>query len=511
MTVRRLPSLILAVTGGLTVIGLALLAVTLSIPLPAEDFGFRGFTGLFAITFSTVGWVIARHQPGNALGWLFGVVGLIGAVMVFCQGYAVYGVLAHPGSLPMVVWAAWLYSWIWVPFATIVGVNTLLLFPDGHMPGPRWRFVAWLGWLLGAMVSAALMTAPGPLQNFTALQNPAGVGPDIDPTLQASILGAFGLAIGASAFSLVLRFGRSTGILRQQLKWIAYIGVLLAIAIVPSSASTGTAGPVAKLAQLVLILGLAAVPVAVGVAVMRYRLYDIDLLINRTVVYGSVTVALAALVAVANIGLQRLLESVTGQHSDLVTGGLVVGAALSFGPMRRSVRPMVDRLLPRRALLTLLFIDIVGSTQAIVELGDARWQALLTRFRAAVRQELGRHGGREVNTAGDAFFATFDRPAAGLRCAWALRQAVRALGLETRTGLHVGECEMRGEEVTGLAVHTAARVMSAAGDGEILISEPMRAGLIGTALTLEDRGIHVLKGVPGEWPLYAVETLPAAG
>ncbi|MDP9250742.1 MAG: hypothetical protein M3O78_05185, partial [Chloroflexota bacterium] len=434
LTVRSLPSIVLALTGGLTLLGLALLAVTLSVPLSAEDFGFRGFTALFAITFSTVGWVIARRQPGNALGWLFAIVGLLGAVMVFCQGYAIYGVLAHPGSLPWVVWAAWLYGWLWVPSVTITGVHTLLLFPDGHLPAPRWRVVAWLGALLGAFGSAGVALTSGPLPNFTALQNPAAVGPHVDIALQVTVIAGLGLVIAASAFSLVLRFRRSTGIERQQLKWIAYIGALAALSIIPSSVSAGAAAPIAKLAQIVLILAFAAVPVAVGVAVLRYRLYDIDLLINRTVVYGSVTAALAALFAVVNIGLQRLLESLTGQHSDLLTGGLVVGAALSFGPMRRSVRPVVDRLLPRRQMLTLLFTDIVGSTEAIVELGDERWQALLTRFRAAVRQELGRYGGREVNTAGDAFFATFNRPASGLRCAWAIRRGVKGLGLETRTG-----------------------------------------------------------------------------
>jgi class 3 adenylate cyclase len=511
LMVRLLPSIFLTLSGALTVLGLALLAVTLSVPATAADFGFRGFPALFAITFSAVGWVIARRQPGNALGWLFAVVGLLAAVMVFCYGYALYGVMAHPGSLPLGVWAAWLYAWIWVPFATIVGVHTLLLFPDGHLLAPRWGVAAWLGALGAAGVSAAIALAPGPLANITAIQNPAGVGPAIDPGLQAAIFGAFSLVIAASAFSLVLRFRRSTGIERQQLKWIAYIGVLLAISVLPSSVTSYAGGPIAKVAQLLLILALAGIPVAVGVAVLRYRLYDIDLLINRTVVYGFVTAALAATFAIANIALQRLLKSVTGQQSDLLTGALVVGAALGFGPMRRAVRPVVDRLLPRRAMLTLLFTDIVGSTQAIVELGDERWQALLARFRAAVRQELARHGGREVNTAGDAFFVTFDRPAAGLRCAWAIRSAVQALGLETRIGLHLGECEMRGEEVTGLAVHTAARVMSAAGEGEILISEPMRAGLTGTDLTVDDRGVHQLKGVPGEWSLYAVETLRAAG
>src|SRR5439155_11640218 len=170
---------------------------------------------------------------------------------------------------------------------------------------------------------------------------------------------------------------------------------------------------------------------------------------NRTLVYGLVAAALAGLFVVINLGLQQLAVGVTGQRSDLVTGGLIAAAAFSFGPLQRRVRPIIDRLLPSRSLLALLFTDIVGSTEAIVELGDEQWRSLLARYRAAVRQELSHHSGREVNTAGDAFFATFERPAAALQCAWATREAVRRLGLETRTGLHLGECEMRGEEVTG--------------------------------------------------------------
>jgi class 3 adenylate cyclase len=511
MSARRLPSVILGLSGAFTVVGLGLIGVTLSVPQSALDWGFRGFPALFALTFSTVGWVIARRQPGNALGWLFGSVGLLSAAAVFCQGYAFFGAIAHPGSLPLAVWAAWLYSWTWIPTITLAGVHALLVFPDGHFPGPGWRVVAWLGAAIAAVVSAGIALTPGPLQNFAALQNPIGVGPTIDPAIQAAGIGALGATMAAAAFSLVLRFRSSTGMARQQLKWIAFAAVLVAVSLAPSGLYSNSTGIIAKLAQLLVIVAFASVPVAVGIAVLRYRLYDIDLLINRTAVYGSVTVVLAALFAGANIGVQRLLESVTGQSSDLVTAGLAVTAALSFAPLRRAVRPIVDRLLPSRALLTLLFVDIVGSTQAIVELGDARWQALLARFRTVVRQELGRHDGREVNTAGDAFFATFDRPVAGLHCAWAIRGAVRALGLETRTGMHLGECEMRGDEVTGLAVHTAARVMSAAREGEILISGPLRAALADTDLTLEDRGVHSLKGVPGEWALYAVEGFAAAG
>jgi class 3 adenylate cyclase len=126
-----------------------------------------------------------------------------------------------------------------------------------------------------------------------------------------------------------------------------------------------------------------------------------------------------------------------------------------------------------------------------------------------VRRELARYDGHEVDAAGDGFFATFDRPAAGLMCAWAIRAAADALDLRTRTGLHVGECEMRGEKVSGLAVHTAARVMAAANDGEILISSAVREAAPGIVPQVADRGRHELKGVPGEWQLLALETAPA--
>jgi class 3 adenylate cyclase len=122
-----------------------------------------------------------------------------------------------------------------------------------------------------------------------------------------------------------------------------------------------------------------------------------------------------------------------------------------------------------------------------------------------VRADLARHGGHEVNTAGDAFFATFTRPLNGLLAARAIRSSVRELGLETRTGLHVGEVEMRGEQVSGLAVHTAARVMAAAGAGEIFVADAMRGALAAADFDLHDRGSHALKGVPGEWQLYALE------
>jgi len=140
-----------------------------------------------------------------------------------------------------------------------------------------------------------------------------------------------------------------------------------------------------------------------------------------------------------------------------------------------------------------------------VDIGDERWRAVLDRYRVAVRHELSRFRGHEVNAADDAFFATFDRAAAAVGCARAIRTAVNALGLKVRTGLHVGDVEMRGEQVSGLAVYAAARVMAAAGEDQILVSGDL-ADVLPGAVPLHDAGRHALKGVPGEWQLFAVQS-----
>jgi class 3 adenylate cyclase len=211
-------------------------------------------------------------------------------------------------------------------------------------------------------------------------------------------------------------------------------------------------------------------------------------------------VLLVAFVA-ANVLAQALLQSWTGQRSDLVAGVLGLGAGLAFAPVRRWLRPFVDRALPARSRLTLLFTDIVESTQAIVDLGDERWREVLDRYRSVVRQLLSRYRGREVNTAGDAFFAVFDRPGNAVRCAASMREAVGKLGLRVRTGLHVGDVEMRGEQVTGLAVHAAARIMGLAGAGEIVVSQDL-AAVLQPETELRDAGMHELRSVPGNWQLY---------
>jgi pimeloyl-ACP methyl ester carboxylesterase len=157
-----------------------------------------------------------------------------------------------------------------------------------------------------------------------------------------------------------------------------------------------------------------------------------------------------------------------------------------------------------RVLATMLFVDIVGSTQLAAEVGDHRWRELLEDHRAAVRRELDRYRGREVDTAGDGFFATFDGPARAIRCAIGIREASGAIGLSVRAGLHTGEIEVVGGQASGIAVHIGARIGAVAEPGEILVSGTVRDLVAGSGIEFESRGIRELKGVPGEWPLFAV-------
>jgi class 3 adenylate cyclase len=166
-------------------------------------------------------------------------------------------------------------------------------------------------------------------------------------------------------------------------------------------------------------------------------------------------------------------------------------------------RPVHD---PDRVLATVLFTDIVGSTRRAHDLGDRRWRELLEQHHVVVRRALERFQGREVDTAGDGFLATFDGPARAIRCARAIADGLRDVGLEVRAGLHTGECELLGDKVAGVAVHTGARVSSMAQPGEVLVSSTVKDLVAGSGIQFEERGTHVLKGVPGEWRLYAVSS-----
>jgi class 3 adenylate cyclase len=159
---------------------------------------------------------------------------------------------------------------------------------------------------------------------------------------------------------------------------------------------------------------------------------------------------------------------------------------------------------PDRMLATVMFTDIVDSTRRAAELGDSGWRDLLQRHDGLVRRALERHRGREVKRTGDGFLATFDGPARGIHCAASIAEGVRSLGIDVRAGLHTGECEVMNGDVGGLAVHIGARVMACAEAGEVLVSSTVKDLVVGSGIDFQDRGSRELKGVPGQWRLFAV-------
>jgi class 3 adenylate cyclase len=163
-----------------------------------------------------------------------------------------------------------------------------------------------------------------------------------------------------------------------------------------------------------------------------------------------------------------------------------------------------------RVLTTVLFTDIVGSTERLVALGDRHWREILVQHRVLVRRELAHYGGHEVEIVGDSFFATFDSPASAVRCACAIREAVKALGIEMRIGVHAGEVEHEGEDLIGITLHIGSRVAGMADPGEVLVSSTVRDLVAGSGITFTDRGTHILRGIPGEWWLFTPD-VPEAG
>jgi class 3 adenylate cyclase len=499
---QQVPRLLLALALTLLFLG------SIGLTLIAGDW----MTLLFFGSYALAGSLLVVRRPRNPIGWLLVTIGWV--LGVSSLSIPAPAAELKAGSAPF---GAELLAWSTVSF-TAIGATALpvlaFVFPSGRLPSGRWRLAIGAAVLVALAFGVAYTFAPtmgvtpDRASEGITVPNPFAILPDLAlwqflPPFVFLFLYIL-LLLAAGAVAMVVRYRRATGVERLQLRWVVAALGFVAVATVGGLFAFDTLGNVAFVPATI---AFPAVPAAITVAVLRHRLYEIDLLVNRTLVYGTAAALVAAAFAAVNIGAQRLVEAVTQQRSDLVTGALVVVAALAFGPTLRLVRPVADRLLPRRAMLTLLFTDIVESTRKAVELGDEAWRELLSRYRSMVRRELAHTGGHEVDTAGDGFFATFDRPDAGLNCAWQVRAGAGGLGLDTRTGLHVGECETRGEKVTGVAVHVAARVMSLAGPGEILMSDALREAIRTSELSLHDRGQHQLKGVPGEWQLYSVQEL----
>jgi class 3 adenylate cyclase len=204
-----------------------------------------------------------------------------------------------------------------------------------------------------------------------------------------------------------------------------------------------------------------------------------------------------------------LAEHIDGARHVAVPGDDMLFFAGDTGPILDAIEEFLTGRLPtpetNRVLSTVIFTDVVESTAHAARLGDYKWRQVLGDHEAIVRQELDRFRGEEIKTTGDGFLATFDGPARAVRCACAIRDALKALGLETRVGVHTGEIEVHGKDIAGIAVHVAQRVQSAAAPGEVLVSETVPRLVFGSEIEFEDRGEHELKGVPGSWRLFAVK------
>ena len=310
------------------------------------------------MAFPLVGALIASKRPQNAVGWLCLAVGLLWTLIGMLDYYSYYGA-ATPGSVPFPVVMAGMSDWMWVPAIGLLGTYVLLLFPDGRLPSRRWRPLAWLSGAVIMLLSVGVMLAPGRLANLAGVRKPFGIeGADWLVAGAYAVLPLLPLCMLASALSLVLRYRRSGGEERQQIKWIAFaasvVVVLYAIAMIASfvfpAESWTTAGSVwwLNLLTYAVLSSFTLVPIAVGIAVLKYRLYDIDFLINRALVYAPLT-AMLILVYVGGVaGLQAAFRTLSGQESTLAVVASTLAIAALFSPLRQRVQAFVDRRFYRR-------------------------------------------------------------------------------------------------------------------------------------------------------------------
>jgi hypothetical protein len=313
---------------------------------------------LLFLAFPLVGALVASRRPQNPIGWILLADGLLWMLLAVIESYSRYGV-ARPGSVPFpVTVGALANTLLWVPTVGLLGIYTILLFPDGKLPSRRWRPLALFSGVVIVLLSVTGMLAPGPLENQGGVRNPFGL--EALPWLVGLtniITPLLPLCILASAVSMVLRFRRSRGEVREQIKWIAFaaslVGVLFLIDIgasllLASGTGAGTEPPWLRLLDEVGFFSYTAVPISVGFAVLKYRLYDIDVIINRALVYGPLTATLALIYFGSVVGLQAILRTLSGQESTLAVVASTLAIAALFNPLRRRVQGYVDRRFYRR-------------------------------------------------------------------------------------------------------------------------------------------------------------------
>lgn len=343
----------LAVVMGLMTVAMSSLALTILVATRATPveatWGFRGYAIILAIGAAIVGFVLSVRVPGNRVGWLAAVAGLLSAIQAILSEYTTLATTVAEGSLPAVGFAAWLNSWIWVWAVAVAAIALPLTFPTGRLALPGDRRIGWFAAVAVAISTIVLAIAPVANVTVALPANPFHL-PVNAATLEAIGGLAYpplGIATVLSASSVIRRFRRSRGEVRQQLKWFAFamagLGLALGFGLTVGTSLAPSVRLASSVATIVAFIGVIA---AVGIAVLRYRLYDIDRIVSRTISYGAVTAVLVAAYAVAVLLLQDPLGSITGGDTVPVAVSTLVVAGL-FDPLRRRVQTIVDRRFDR--------------------------------------------------------------------------------------------------------------------------------------------------------------------
>jgi hypothetical protein len=297
----------------------------------------------------TVGAIVASRRPENLVGWLLCLSGVATSTSSFASEYAIYALLAETDSLPAGEAMAWIAAWM-LPIMNGLQVSYLMLFPTGRLPSRRWRWLAWLtvtyilvGVILSAFSPGAYLGALGPIRNPLGIEGFTQFYKAVLYTMSPALF----IAV---AFSLFIRLRRALGVERQQLKWLAYAagGLAVTVPLIIISIAIDTPRWYEWVASAISTAVTPGIPIAIGIAILRYRLYDIDIIINRTLVYGSLTVLLVALYFGGIVVLQRVFVTLTGQQSTLAVVASTLLIAALFTPLRRRIQSFIDRRFYRR-------------------------------------------------------------------------------------------------------------------------------------------------------------------
>jgi hypothetical protein len=329
-----------------------LLAGAVALAILSDRFSaYYAFFTVDVVLCALVGGLIGSRKPANAVGWILlgGAVCL--ALQEFAREYAAYGLLVDPGSLPLVQPMAWLLSWIYVPGLSLLLAFLPLYFPDGRLPSPRWKWVALSAVFLTVALAVESALLPGKIKD-ERIVNPLGIEqlqPVLDLLDGVATVATF-VIVGAAVASLLVRFRRSVGDERQQIKWLLYAAAAIPTWFATNLLLSAAFPALSELVAFWLVDNLlfAGTPIAIGVAILKYRLYEIDLIINRTLVYGSLTATLVAVYFGGVVLLQRLLVALTGEKSTLAVVASTLVIAALFNPLRRRIQSFIDRRFYRR-------------------------------------------------------------------------------------------------------------------------------------------------------------------